>query len=468
MNSIGNKITFALFFGNRGFFPGEVIESAREEIKKAVSDAGFEYIYLDEKETRYGAVETIKEGRKYAEFLEKNRGKFDGVIICLPNFGDENGVMAALKDAGVPILVQAYPDEIGKMDFAQRRDAMCGKFGVCNLLRQANIPYTLTEKFVVHPLSDDFKKDLERFAGICRVVKGMKSFNVGAIGARTTAFKTVRVDEIAFQKRKINIETIDLSDVFDRMSKVSEERMTENKNRILDIAEFSGYPEEKLTLLAKAQAAFEDVVKDFELDAVAIRCWNEFETVLGIAPCICLSLLNEVGISAACEVDITNAVMMRALSLASDSQSMLLDYNNNYGDDNNKAIMFHCGPIAPSLTIGKGKIVEHLMFKKSFGDGSGVGVNKNHIKPGNITFGSIKTENGKIWGFVTEAKSTEDVIEEAFFGSGTVVEKENLGDIANYMAENGYKHHLAITYGNCASIINEAFSKYLDFEIEAL
>jgi L-fucose isomerase-like protein len=296
----------------------------------------------------------------------------------------------------------------------------------------------------------------------------MKSFNVGAIGARTTAFKTVRVDEIAFQKRGINIETIDLSDVFDRMEKITPEKTEENRKKILEIAEYTNYPDEKLTKLANALAAFEEVIKDFKLDAVAIRCWNEFETILGIAPCICLSLLNEVGISAACEVDITNAVMMRALSLASDSQCMLLDYNNNYGESGNKAIMFHCGPIAPSLTIGKGKIIEHLMFKKSFGDGSGVGVLKSHIKPGNITFGSIKTENGKIWGFVTEAKSTDDVIEEAFFGSGTVVEKEGLSDIANYMAENGYKHHVAVTYGDCASIINEAFSKYLDFEIDTL
>ena len=220
--------------------------------------------------------------------------------------------------------------------------------------------------------------------------------------------------------------------------------------------------------MAKVQAVFEDIAKDYDLKAVAIRCWNEFETVLGIAPCTSLSLLNEAGIAASCEVDVTNAVMMRAMSLASDSPCMLLDYNNNYGEDETKAVMFHCGPVPPSMLEGKGKVIEHLMFKKTFGEGTGVGVNKGSIKPGNITFGSIKTENGKISGFAAEAEFTNDPIEEAFFGTGKVVFKKNLSDIPNYMAENGYKHHVAITYGNISKIIKESFEKYLGYDIVIL
>ncbi|MBQ4110965.1 MAG: L-fucose/L-arabinose isomerase family protein [Clostridia bacterium] len=462
------KITFALFFGNRGFFPGEVVAGARAELTKAVTDAGFNYICMEEDKTRYGAVETLAEGKQYARFLKENEGKYDGVILCLPNFGDENGAIAALQDAGVPILVQAYPDEIGLMDFAHRRDAMCGKFAICNLLRQADIPFTLTKKFVVHPSSKDFSEDLSYFASVCRVVKGMKRFNIGTMGARTTAFKTVRCDEIALQKKGINIETIDLSDVFARVEKVTPEKVQEKKAQILEITEFSGYPEEKLEIMAKVQSAFEDIVKEYDLNSIAVRCWNEFQTVLGIAPCTSLCLLNEAGIAAACEVDITNAIMMRALSLAADMPAMLLDYNNNYGDDPNKAILFHCGPIAESLLEGKGEITEHLMFRKSFGEGTGVGVNKGRIKAGNITFGSIKTENGKICGFVSEGKFTDEPIEEAFFGSGKVVEKENLNAVANYMAESGYKHHVSTTLGHHADSIFEAFTKYLKYDIVKL
>ena len=52
------KMTFALFFGNRGFMPAELIESAREDMVKAVSNAGYKYLIMDKEATRYGAVET--------------------------------------------------------------------------------------------------------------------------------------------------------------------------------------------------------------------------------------------------------------------------------------------------------------------------------------------------------------------------------------------------------------------------
>jgi len=460
------NICFALFFGNRGFFPGELIASAREEMERAVSSAGYDYISMDESLTRYGAIETIAEGELYAKFLKENEGRYDGIILSLPNFGDENGAAVALKNAGVPILVQAYPDEIGLMDFAHRRDAMCGKFAICNVFRQANIPFTLTEKFVISPSSKEFKADLQRFAAICRVVKGMRSFNIGAIGARTTAFKTVRVDEAALQKKGINLETIDLSDFFMRVDRISAKRVAQKKEEILNITVFEGYPEEKLDSMARVHAALEDIIEEYRLDAIAIRCWNEFQMKLGIAPCVSLCLLNEAGISAACEVDVTNAIMMRAISLASNGPAMLLDYNNNFGNDSNKAIVFHCGPVAPSMLEGKGEIIEHLMFKKSFGAGTGVGVNKGRIKDGKITFGSVKTENGKIYAFLSEGEFTNDEIEPEFFGTGKVIRKNDVNSLSNYIAENGYKHHLAITYGSAAEAVKEAFIKYLGFECE--
>ena len=329
-------------------------------------------------------------------------------------------------------------------------------------------PYSLTEKFVVHPSSEDFKRELDKFAAVCRVVKGMRRFNIGAIGARTTAFKTVRVDEIALQKKGINVETIDLSEVFSRVKKVTDDQLKAAKERILSITEFSGYPDSKLDTMAKVQVAFESIIKEYNLQGVAIRCWNEFQTELGIAPCTSLSLLNDMGIVAACEVDVTNAVMMRALSLASDSACTLLDYNNNYGDFSDKAIMFHCGPVPASMCYGKGKVIEHLMFKKTFGEGSGVGVNKTEIKSGDITFGSIITENGKICAFVSNGQFTDDPIEDAFFGSGKVVQKENIDNVSNYMASNGYKHHLCVTFGSYVDVINEAFGKYLGYGVTVI
>lgn len=462
------KTTFALFFGNRGFFPGELIADARKEMAAACEKNGYGYLMMDEKLTRYGAVETIREGRLYADFLEAHRGEYDGIILCLPNFGDENGASVALKDVDVPILVQAYPDEAGKMDFAHRRDALCGKLAMCNVLRQMGIRYTLTANFAVAPQDAAFAEDLRLFAATCRVVRGMKRVNIGAIGARTTAFKTVRCDEIAFQNKRINIETIDLSLVFDKMDNMSAEKIAQKSKQYESLADFGTYPPQKLNNIARLGAALDELIEEYDLQAVAIRCWNEFQTRYGIAPCLVLGELNERGIASSCELDITNAVMMRAVGLAADYPVMLLDVNNNYGGDKDRVIFFHCGPVPASLMKARGKIEEHLMFKKSFGEGSGVGINKGECVSGEVTVGSFKTENGKLCAFITEGELTEDPIQKEFFGVGKVFKKENANAMLNYMANNGYRHHVCITRGNWAEAVAEAFEKYLGYDIDKI
>ena len=138
---------FALYFGNRGFFPESLIGTARDEMAAALRAAGYDYLMPPAEMTRYGAVETRDEGYAYAEWLRSHSGEYDGVILSLPNFGDENGAVAALRDAGKPILIQAYPDEIGKMDFDHRRDAFCGKFSVEDVFHQYGIPYTVLPPF---------------------------------------------------------------------------------------------------------------------------------------------------------------------------------------------------------------------------------------------------------------------------------------------------------------------------------
>ena len=202
--------TFALYFGNRGFMPETLIAGAREDMVRAVTDAGFDYLIMEENATRYGAVEDREEGRSYASWLKSHEGNYEGVILCMPNFSDENGAIAALEEAGVPILIQAYPDEIGKMGFEFRRDAYCGKFSIEDVFNQYGVQFTVMKPHVVHPLSKEFEQNLLDFAAICRVVNGMRKFTIGCIGARTTKFKTVRFDEITLQKYGITVETFDL------------------------------------------------------------------------------------------------------------------------------------------------------------------------------------------------------------------------------------------------------------------
>ena len=368
------KMTFALCFGNRGFMPGELILGARQDMVKAVTDAGYDYIMMEEAATRYGAVETRDEGLLYAKWLKSHEGQYDGVIFCQPIFVDENGAINALQDAGVPILMQAYPDEIGKMDFAHRRDAYCGKFSVTDVFTQYGVPFTVFKPHVVHPLTPAFQQNLQDFAAVCRVVNGMKRFNLGCIGARTTAFKTVRFDEIALQKYGINVESFDLSELFEKVrAKADADPVVAAKlEKLKNYTDFSGVPAANALTLAKIGVVVDEYIEEYHLDALALRCWNEMETYLRVCPCVLLSELNDRGIAASCEIDMCSAITMRAMQLASQQPAAVLDWNNNYGDDENKVVLFHCGPVAQSLMAAKGRVGEHKMFAKN-DPGSGCG-----------------------------------------------------------------------------------------------
>lgn len=459
------KMTFALAFCNRGMMPGELIEGARKDMIEAVTKAGFDYIAMDAALTRFGGIETREEGRMYHDWLKRHEGEYDGVIFSMPIFADENGAIAALQDAGVPILMQAYPDEIGKMDFAHRRDAFCGKFSVTDVFTQYGVPFTVLKPHVVHPLSDKFQENLHDFAAICRVVNGMKRFNIGCIGARTSAFKTVRFDEITMQKYGINVESFDLSDLFFRVSKMEDEdpavsgRIEELKN----YTNFSQVPDKNMHNLAKVSLVIDTYIRDYRLDAFALRCWNEMEEQLRITPCVLLSYFNDRGITASCEIDMCSALCMRAMSLASEKPSAVLDWNNNYGDDENKVILFHCGPVAQSLMTAKGTVTNHKMFDKT-DPGSGWGSNEGRIKAMPTTISNCQTKDGKIIIYASEAEFTGEPIEPEYFGCAGVCQVPDLQNKLIRLARGGFKHHTTVGEGHMKEILKEAFTTYLHYD----
>ena len=454
---------FALFFGNRGFMPGELITGARKDMIKAVTDAGYEYIAMDETLTRYGAIETRDEGRLYHDWLKSHEGEYDGVILCMPIFIDENGAVTALQDAGVPILMQAYPDEIGKMDFSHRRDAFCGKFSVTDVFYQYKIPFTVMKPHVVHPLSKEFAQNLKDFAAICRVVKGMKRFNLGCIGARTTAFKTVRFDEVTLQRYGINVESFDLSELIDFVNKKKDDdpAVLAKLNRLENYADFTKVPTSNKLTLAKISVVIDEYIENYHLDALTLRCWNEMETILRVCPCVLISELNDRGIVCSCEIDLTSAITMRVMAL---QPTACLDWNTNYGDDENKVILFHCGPVAQTLMAGRGEVTEHKMFAK--GDpGSGWGTNEGRIKAMDMTFSNGFTEEGKLKVYASEARFTGEPIEKEFFGCGGVAEIPDLQNKLIRLAKGGFKHHTTVGVGRMKYVLEEAFKTYLNYEV---
>ena len=462
-----NKTTFALFFGNRGFFPASLIASAREELTRELNALGHEVLILDTEATRYGAVETPQEGEVYASFLRANRGKFGGVIVCLPNFGDETGAVAALQESGVPVWIQAYPDEYDKMSPALRRDSFCGKISIMDVFRQYGVKFTALKPHTVKPGSLRFKANVDEFDRICQIVGGVKGMVVGAIGARTTPFKTVRIDEVALQRHGVTVETFDLSDIFLRMKviKPQESAYVEKAKRLRDASYWQDVPGHAFDNLVRLSVTLDKLAEEARLDAMAIRCWTEMQLQMGISPCLVMGLLNEIGLATACEVDLGNAVAMRALHLASYGPVGLLDWNNNYGEEDDKCILFHCGSMPPSLMEGQGRIADHVILASAVGQGNGFGCNVGRIKPMDFTFSSLMTDEGRVKLYLGEGRFTSDPIPDNFFGVGGVAEIRNLQDVLLYIGNNGHRHHVSITPGQVQSPLREALGNYLNFDV---
>ena len=462
-----DKSSFALFFGNRGFFPSSLIVEARETLDRQLRGWGYATLMLDEAATRHGAVETPVEGEKYANFLRENRGRYDGAILCLPNFGDETGAVSALKDAGVPILIQAYPDELTKMAPALRRDAFCGKLSIMDVFTQCGVKFSALKPHVVSPTSDAFKAQVDHFDRVCRVVAGMSDIVVGAIGARTTAFKTVRIDELTLQRHGITVETVDLSSVIDRVRGMPA-GLTAYQNKLAFLKQYTswnGVPDQALNNLAKLGVVLDEIIAEYKLDAFAIRCWTELQSQLGISPCVLLGALNNADFAAACEVDLGNAISMLALRLASGREAACLDWNNNYADDEDKCILFHCGPVPAKLMVGLGHVEDHAILATALGEGHAYGCDIGRIAPTDFTFGGLLTADSQLKFYLGEGRFTDGKVPDDFFGCAGVAHIPRLQDVLLHIGRTGHRHHVSITPSHVLAPLREALGHYLGHQV---
>jgi L-fucose isomerase-like protein len=462
------NMTFAVIVGNRGFFPAELAQQGRKDILNVLKKAGFETICLTEQDTKFGSVETYSDAKACAELFARNRDKIDGVIVTLPNFGDEKGVAEVIKSAGlnVPILIHAESDEIVKMKIENRRDSFCGKISVCNNLRQSGIPFTLTKIHTMKVNSPDFKKEVDEFASVCRIVKGLKNVRFGAIGARTGAFNTVRYSEKILELAGVSVETIDLSEIFGKAEKLSDgDSVVKQKlTSIKDYIKTAGIPADALMKMAKFSCIVDKWSEDMNLAGTAIQCWTSMEEFYGVVPCTIMSMLSQSLKPSACEVDITGLLSMYILQLASDSPSALLDWNNNMGSDPDKCMLFHCSNL-PKSFFKQSKMDYQAIIAGSVGKQNTYGTIVGQIAPNKTTFCRVTTDDtsGIISGYVGQGEFTADKLNT--FGGYGILKVKNLQSLLKYICNYGFEHHVAANISSKADAINEALGNYLGWGI---
>jgi L-fucose isomerase-like protein len=462
------KTTFGVIVGNRGFFPDALAKEGRKNILDALKKNGFNSVALSMQETKYGTVETFVDAKKCAALFADKSEKIDGIIVTLPNFGDEKGVAEAIKRSGldVPILIHAEPDTKGGMTLAGRRDSFCGKISVCNNLRQAGIPYSLTNSHTVSVTSAQFKQELDDFASVCRILKGLKNVRFGAIGARTGAFNTVRYSEKILELSGIAVETIDLSEILGRVERLADnDRAVKRKlDAIRKYTTCQSVPTDKLLKMAKFGLVIDRWIKETELDGTAIQCWTALEEFFGIVPCTLMSIMSESLVPSACEVDITGLLGMYILQLASGMPSALLDWNNNYGNDPDKAVLFHCSNL-PKSFFGDAKMDYQEIIAGSVGKENTYGTIVGRIAPNKATFCRTTTDDatGIISTYVGEGQFTNDKLDT--FGGYGVMKIPDLQILMQYICRMGFEHHVSVNISQKADAIAEALDTYMSWEV---
>jgi L-fucose isomerase-like protein len=462
------KMTLGVIIGNRDFFPDSLVGQARGQILQVLEANNINGILLGETDTKLGGVESFQDARKCADLFKKHADDIAGVLVVLPNFGDEKGVAETLKLANlnVPVLIQAYPDDLNKLDVARRRDSWCGKISVANNLYQFGIKYTLTTKHVVDPSDPSFIEDLKNFTAVCRVVKGLKKVRIGAVGARPGGFNTVRYSEKILQRNGISVVTVDLSEILGNANKLTKDDavVKERLDKIKAYTSTGLTPPDALVQIAKLDVVLGDFMQEHSLDATAIQCWTSLQKNYGCNVCTSMSIMSENMLPSACEVDVTGTLSMYAMQLASGSPSALVDWNNNYADDENKCVLFHCGNWAKSF-LPDIQMSTAPILGTSVGVENTYGALDGRTPASPLTYGRISTDDSKgiIKAYVGEGDLTNDALNT--FGNRAVAEIKDLQKLMHYVCRNGFEHHVVMNASKTAGILKEAMENYMGWEV---
>lgn len=467
---VNRRISLGVVIGSRAFFSPAPCKQARDEVLRQLSGLGIDAVTLPFEATENGAVQSVADAKIYAEHFKKHSDQIDGLVICLPNFGDEIAVAELVNRAklDVPILLQASNDELDKVDVHSRRDAFCGKLSVANNFWQYSVPFTETSEHTMDIASEAFAADLDRFARICRTVRGLKNARIGAIGARTGPFQTMRYSEKLLQASGITVVTVDLSELIHAAGQVSDSDpvLASKLERIEGYGKIPAYiKRDQIVKQAKWTVAVNRWIEENECDASAIQCWRSLQDNWGCATCLTMSMMGEDLMPSACEVDVMGAVSMYALTLASGAPAAILDWNNNYAYEPDKCVCTHCGNYPKSFLGETPEISELDVLGETIGREKCFGAVKGKVQPGDLTYFRASSDDrfGTLKAYVGQGEFTDDPF--GMDGGIAVTKVARLRELMRFVAQNGFEHHVAMVRGHHAEVVNEAVTRYLGWPI---
>jgi L-fucose isomerase-like protein len=459
---------FGLIVGARGGFPDHLVETGRKRILEKLTVWGHKVLITEESKTSFGGVKTFEDAQITADFFRAHSKEIEGILITLPNFGDEGSITEAVRLSGLrlPILVQADSDKIGKLGVEERGGAYCGKLSVCNNLYQNDIPFTNTSTHTCDLDDPAFAKDVERFARVCKVVNKLRNARLGAIGSRPAPFNTLRYSEKLFMQSGIFTVTEDLLEIFGRAQAVSDsDRIKKTIEEMKDYVNIpASVPSEVVERLAKFDIVLKDWVKDHQIDVTAVQCWNSPYERYGCAVCTSMAMLSSAGIPSACEMDMGSAVSMLALQQAAEKPAFCEDWYVPYHDDS--CVCIHCSNFAKEVFEEKPIMGANCVAERNYGTNNCTGALKGKVATGPMTCLKLTTDdkNGKIKAVVSSGKIIEgnDV---KIYSPHVVCQIPKLEKLMDYLCKNGFEHHFAMVQADVADEITEALSTYMGWEV---
>lgn len=453
---------------NRGFFSDELAAQMRTQTIEAMKKAGLEVVVPDEKLTKLGCVETLEEAQKTGRLFRDQR--VQGVIVAAVNFGDEQAVAFTIKEAAldVPVLIfGCQEEEVLKMT-TPRRDAFCGLLSIGEALRQTGVKYSVASVPICYPSDKSFAEDLVWFAGVCRVVNGIRKARYAQIGMRPDNFWTCRVNEKALQKLGVTTVDLDLSELIAAVTKMDPNlpEVKKIEGQIAAQCDMSGAPAQALSKIARLEKFLRDFIAEKQLNAIAFQCWTSLQQNLGICSCSTMGRLGDSGIPAACEADIMGALSMHALALASGGPATLADWNNLHNEDPELANIWHCGVFPASFAKAKPKLGVQEIIAETVGRDNTWGLYEFEVAEGPVTLFRATQDPDGGWKSVV-APAVVEQTKAKTFGAYGWARIEGLQKLYRDVLVRHFPHHVAMTRGQVQNIIWEAFGNYLGFEMYA-
>ena len=378
--------------------------------------------------------------------------KIDGLFLPHCNFGTEYECARLAKELGGPVLLWGPLDERPEPDGTRLRDTQCGLFATGKVLRRFGVPFTyMTNCRLEDPV---FERGLRDFMAVCNVVKTFRHIRILQISTRPFDFWSTMCNEgELLEKFNIQLAPIPMGELVDEVRK--------NLRNVAETQEVMTYcranmniaiKDDELEKVAAMKVAMKHLAEKYGCNAIAIQCWNQLQTELGIMPCAASALLNEEGIPTVCETDIHGAITALLVEAAGMGQvrSFFADWTIRHPDCPNGELLQHCGPWPISVAGEKPTITYPLAFDHP-------GSITAEAKHGDVSLVRFDGDLGQYSLLLGHAKGIDGPK-----GMGTYlwVEVDNIKRLEAKLVEGPYIHHCVGIHKDVVPVLYEA-CKYI-------